>query len=125
MCELSSRANDGRNIGGLAHVCGARRREVDSLDSVWNPVFGIPHMRISAKGEYAAKAVLYLSLKHPKVVTIHEIAENHKIPLKYLEQILLVLKRAGVLESHRGVRGGYTLGRGPEQIGRASCRERV
>jgi Rrf2 family protein len=73
-------------------------------------------MRISAKGEYAAKAVLYLSLKHPKVVTIHEIAENHNIPLKYLEQILLILKRARLLESHRGVRGGYTLARGPEEI---------
>lgn len=73
-------------------------------------------MRISAKGEYAAKAVLYLSIQHPKVVTIHEIAENHKIPLKYLEQILLVLKRAGLLASHRGVRGGYTLGRCPENI---------
>lgn len=103
-------------ILGMTRVRGARRGEVDSVDSVWNPVFGIPHMRISAKGEYAAKAVLYLSLKYPKVVTIHEIAENHKIPLKYLEQILLVLKRAGVLESHRGVRGGYTLGRGPDQI---------
>jgi Rrf2 family cysteine metabolism transcriptional repressor len=73
-------------------------------------------MRISAKGEYAAKAVLYLSLKYPQVVTIHEIAENHKIPLKYLEQILLLLKRAGLLASHRGVRGGYTLARSPERI---------
>lgn len=73
-------------------------------------------MRISAKGEYAAKAVLYLSLKYPKISTIHEIAENHKIPLKYLEQILLVLRRAGLLESHRGVRGGYTLARRPDRI---------
>jgi Rrf2 family transcriptional regulator, cysteine metabolism repressor len=73
-------------------------------------------MRISAKGEYAAKAVLYLSLKYPQVVTIHEIAENHNIPLKYLEQILLILRRAGLLSSHRGVRGGYTLARRPEEI---------
>ena len=116
MCGLSSNANGRRDIGAWRTVCGEGRREVDRVDSVWNPVFGIPDMRISAKGEYAAKAVLYLSLKHPKVVTIHEIAENHKIPLKYLEQILLVLKRADVLESHRGVRGGYTLGRSPDQI---------
>lgn len=73
-------------------------------------------MRISAKGEYAAKAVLYLSLKYPKVVTIHEVAENHKIPVKYLEHILLTLKRAKLLRSHRGVHGGYTLARSPEQI---------
>jgi Rrf2 family cysteine metabolism transcriptional repressor len=73
-------------------------------------------MRISAKGEYAAKAVLYLSLRYPGVVTIHEVAEGHHIPLKYLEQILLALKKSGLLESRRGVHGGYTLARPPERI---------
>ncbi len=73
-------------------------------------------MRISAKGEYAAKAVLSLSLKYPGVVTIQEIAKRHHIPLKYLEHILLELKRAGILESRRGVHGGYTLARPPEKI---------
>ena len=73
-------------------------------------------MRISAKGEYAAKAVLYLSLRYPNVVTIHEVAEGHHIPLKYLEQILLALKNKGMLESRRGVHGGYTLARAPEKI---------
>jgi Rrf2 family protein len=73
-------------------------------------------MRISAKGEYAAKAVLSLSLKFPDVVTIQEIARRHRIPLKYLEHILLELKRAGILESRRGVHGGYTLARPPEKI---------
>jgi Rrf2 family cysteine metabolism transcriptional repressor len=73
-------------------------------------------MRISAKGEYAAKAVLYLSLKYPGVVTIHEIARRHRIPIKYLEHILLSLKKSGLLESRRGVRGGYTLARSPEKI---------
>ncbi len=73
-------------------------------------------MRISAKGEYAAKAVLYLTLKYPQVVTIHEIAARHNIPVKYLEHILLALKKTGLLESRRGMRGGYRLGRPPEQI---------
>lgn len=73
-------------------------------------------MRISAKGEYAAKAVLYLSDRYPDVVTIHEVAESHQIPVKYLEQILLALKRAELLESRRGVRGGYTLAREPARI---------
>lgn len=73
-------------------------------------------MRISAKGEYAAKAVLYLSLHYPKVVTIHDVAKNHRIPIKYLEHILLELKKAGLLKSRRGVRGGYTLARPPGQI---------
>jgi Rrf2 family protein len=73
-------------------------------------------MRVTAKGEYATQAVLHLSLHYPEVVTIHEIAQRHHIPLKYLEQILLELKRGGVLESRRGVHGGYTLARGPESI---------
>ncbi|MDE3137881.1 MAG: Rrf2 family transcriptional regulator, partial [Acidobacteriota bacterium] len=61
-------------------------------------------------------AVLYLSLRYPNVVTIHEVAEGHHIPLKYLEQILLALKKKGMLESRRGVHGGYTLARSPENI---------
>jgi len=73
-------------------------------------------MRVTAKGEYATQAVLYLSLQYPEVLTIHDIAQRHHIPLKYLEQILLELKRGGVLESRRGVNGGYTLARPPEQI---------
>ena len=73
-------------------------------------------MRITAKGEYAAKAVLYLSLRYPNVVTIQEVAAGHSIPLKYLEQILLTLKKSQLLASRRGVHGGYTLARPPEQI---------
>ncbi len=73
-------------------------------------------MRITSKGEYAACAVLYLTLKHPEVVTIQEIARRHNIPLKYLEQILLILKNAGILKSRRGIRGGYQLNRSAEQL---------
>lgn len=73
-------------------------------------------MRVTAKGEYATQAVLHLSLQYPEVVTIHEIAQRHHIPVKYLEQILLELKRGGVLESRRGVRGGYTLAQPPKEI---------
>jgi Rrf2 family protein len=73
-------------------------------------------MRISAKGEYAAKAVLFLSFKHPEVVTIQEIAQQHSIPVKYLEHILLSLKKSGLLQSRRGVKGGYQLAKPPDQI---------
>lgn len=73
-------------------------------------------MRVTAKGEYATRAVLYLAMEHPKVVTIHEIAARHHIPVKYLEQILLELKRGRILESRRGVHGGYLLSRCPTQI---------
>ena len=73
-------------------------------------------MRVTAKGEYATRAVLHLAMEHPKVVTINEIASRHHIPVKYLEQILLELKRGGILESRRGVHGGYLLSRGPAEI---------
>jgi Rrf2 family transcriptional regulator, cysteine metabolism repressor len=73
-------------------------------------------MRITAKGEYATQAVLHLAMQYPEVVAIHDIAERHHIPLKYLEQILLELKRGGILDSRRGVHGGYTLARRPAEI---------
>lgn len=77
-------------------------------------------MKISAKGDYATRAVLDLAINHRlrygKVSHIHEIAERQRIPLKYLENILLTLKKAGVLISRRGNQGGYYLARPPELI---------
>ncbi|HWZ97638.1 MAG TPA: Rrf2 family transcriptional regulator [Candidatus Dormibacteraeota bacterium] len=73
-------------------------------------------MRVTAKGEYATRAVLHLAMEYPEVVTINQIAERHRIPVKYLEQILLELKRGGILTSRRGVYGGYLLSRSPEEI---------
>src|SRR5207245_11034942 len=88
-------------------------------------------MRISAKGEYAIKAVLDLSLRSGDgLVPIQDIAVRQAIPQRYLEHVLLALKRAGLLGSKRGASGGYHLTRPPEEIsvgdeiGRASCRER-
>jgi Rrf2 family cysteine metabolism transcriptional repressor len=74
-------------------------------------------MRISAKGEYAIKAVLDLTLHQGGGLTpIQEIAERQRIPQRYLEQVLLALKRAGLLTSKRGAAGGYHLTRPPEEI---------
>jgi Rrf2 family protein len=73
-------------------------------------------MRITAKGEYATRAVLHLAMQHPDVVTIHEIAAANRIPVKYLEQILLELRRGGIVASRRGVHGGYRLMRDPFEI---------
>lgn len=73
-------------------------------------------MKLSTRGEYATKAVLHLTLTHPEVVTIHEIAEEQDIPVKYLEQILLRLKNGGLVRSKRGMHGGYQLAKAPEQI---------
>jgi Rrf2 family protein len=74
-------------------------------------------MRISAKGEYAIKAVLDLALHHgPGLIPIQEIADRQGIPQRYLEQVLLALKRDGLLTSKRGASGGYHLTRAPEDI---------
>lgn len=73
-------------------------------------------MRVSAKGEYATRAVLHLAMEYPEVVTIHQIAARHKIPVKYLEQILLELRRGGVVASRRGVHGGYLLAKPPSEV---------
>jgi Rrf2 family protein len=53
---------------------------------------------------------------HPAVVQIREISEREKIPAKFLEQILLTLKNAGLLHSKMGVGGGYHLSRPAKEI---------
>lgn len=74
-------------------------------------------MKISTKGDYAARAVQELSAHYNKgVLQIEEIAQKQDIPVRYLEQLLLILKRAGYLESKRGVKGGYSLAKPPHLI---------
>ncbi|MBI4587425.1 MAG: Rrf2 family transcriptional regulator [Candidatus Rokubacteria bacterium] len=74
-------------------------------------------MRISAKGEYAIKAMLDLALHYGKgLIPIQDIAARQGIPQRYLEQVLLLLKRAGFLQSKRGSAGGYQLARAPHEI---------
>jgi Rrf2 family protein len=74
-------------------------------------------MRLSKKTEYAFRALIYAA-RFPAGTTfqIRDLAEKNGIPKKFLELILLELKNAGVLESRRGVGGGYLLGRRPETI---------
>jgi len=74
-------------------------------------------MRITYKGDYALKTLLDLSLNYGTgPVTIHALSEREDIPFKFLEQILLELKRGGFVESKRGKVGGYLLSRPPSQI---------
>jgi len=74
-------------------------------------------MRLSKKTEYALKAVIYAA-RHPEGTTfqIKELAERNGIPKKFLELILLELKNAGIVQSRRGVGGGYLLARRPEAV---------
>ncbi len=74
-------------------------------------------MRITYKGDYALKAVLDLALHYDKgVVTIHDLAKRTDTPIKFLEQVLLDLKKGGFVESRRGKVGGYLLAKAPTQI---------
>jgi Rrf2 family protein len=74
-------------------------------------------MRISKKGLYALEALMMLARNYPKrAAKIREIATAEEIPEKFLDLILLDLKRARFVESLRGVRGGYALRRDPSKI---------
>jgi len=73
-------------------------------------------MRISKKAEYALRALVAMARPPSRSWSIHELAAAERIPIKFLEQILLALRRAGILNSKRGVGGGYTLFRTPEDI---------
>lgn len=72
---------------------------------------------LSKKSQYAFKALTYLSEKFNEgPVLISEIAKKKKIPLKFLESILLELKRADILDSKKGKGGGYFLKQKPEKV---------
>ncbi len=75
-------------------------------------------MNISARCEYACRAIVELGQRHAaqQTVTAQEIAERRRIPEKYLVHILLQLKRAGLVRSQRGAQGGYLLARTPEEV---------
>ena len=71
----------------------------------------------SAKAAYGLTAVLELALRHQESpVQIRDVADAHGIPQHYLEQILVQLKKAGIVESFRGAQGGYALATKPGEI---------
>jgi Rrf2 family cysteine metabolism transcriptional repressor len=78
-------------------------------------------MKLSLRGEYALRALLVLGQNYEQgVVRIQTISEQQNIPKRFLEQILNDLKSAGMVQSRRGVAGGYRLAKRPEQISLAS-----
>lgn len=83
-------------------------------------------MKLSLKGEYALRALLVLGLHYgQQVVRIQTISQQQNIPKRFLEQILNDLKSAGILESKRGLAGGYRLRRPPDQIHLAEVIRRI
>src|SRR3974390_1855132 len=74
-------------------------------------------MKLSLRGEYALRALLVLGLNYDQaVLRIQTISDQQNIPKRFLEQILNDLKSARIVESKRGVAGGYRLKRPPSRI---------
>jgi Rrf2 family protein len=75
-------------------------------------------MRLSKRGEYGLRAMIDLATwdEASGIIQIKDIAERQNIPSKFLEQILLTLKNAGLLISKMGVGGGYYLAKPPSEI---------
>lgn len=74
-------------------------------------------MNISAKSRYAVRALIELAHHNDGTpVPIADIANRRGIPLQFLEQLFSSLRKAGILNSHRGVRGGFSFKQLPEDI---------
>ena len=73
-------------------------------------------MRVSAKVDYALRAVIELAAAGDGPIKGERIAQAQEIPLKFLENILGDLRQAGIVRSQRGADGGYWLARPPEEI---------
>jgi Rrf2 family cysteine metabolism transcriptional repressor len=71
---------------------------------------------VTSKSRYAVVALAELSRSGTDPVPIGQVAERRGIPVQFLEQLFSTLRRAGILTSHRGAKGGYTLARSPGDI---------
>jgi Rrf2 family protein len=73
-------------------------------------------MQVSARCEYACRAVLELSINLGRSISADQISKNQAIPKKYLTHILIELKKLNIVESIRGKQGGYILAHPPSKI---------
>ncbi len=73
-------------------------------------------MEISAKSDYAVRALLGLAAHHPELVKAEALMAEQMLPRKFVESILGDLRRAGIVRSSRGADGGYGLTRTPAKV---------
>ena len=71
---------------------------------------------VTSKSRYAVVALAEVARSGSTPVPIGQVAERRRIPVQFLEQLFSTLRRAGILTSHRGAKGGYTLARPAEEI---------
>lgn len=80
--------------------------------STWKTV----HMQISAKADYAVRALVELAADSARPLTCESIASSQDIPFRFLKSVFRDLRRAGLVRSQRGCEGGYWIGRGAASI---------
>ena len=73
-------------------------------------------MQVSARLDYAVRAMLELAAVTPERLTRDQLAERQAIPAKYLESILASLRHAGLVQSQRGPEGGFRLAMAPQDV---------
>ena len=75
-------------------------------------------MELSCKVDYACIALIQLAIRHGQgqPISVNEIAHSQNIPIRYLDQVMGMLRRAGIIHSQRGAKGGYHLAQEPWQI---------
>lgn len=71
---------------------------------------------VTSKSRYAVVALAELTRTGATPVPIATVAERRGMPVQFLEQLFSTLRRAGLVDSRRGAKGGYTLARDPEEI---------
>lgn len=73
-------------------------------------------MRISTRSEYAVRVLLELGMRNGEEVSLHDVAQRWRISLDYLEQLMPPLKKAGLVRSRRGAKGGYAVAKPLDDI---------
>lgn len=92
-------------------------KSIKSMYFIDFSIFPKGHVKISKKGDYALRALIHVALRYGEgMVQMQDIAHKEGIPEKFLEQILLLLKGSGYLQSKSGVGGGYILAKAPRSI---------
>lgn len=74
-------------------------------------------MKLSTRGRYGTRLMLELAKQYGKgPISMSDISRNQKIPIKYLEQLIIPLKKAKLITSVRGPKGGHMLAKAPQEI---------